>query len=178
MSEDGLVKRQRWDRRDEGDEEEHAEPARPLLISRHVGPLSPGDGDQADPTPPPRPGKREPTAKGPIVSTQIRGERRLEVSALTAPGASLPQRSRSRIAWPRLPSRPIAVVDETVRPLTPVPREPRQRPVRDERTPSRARVNRECDATARRRDVPVRGRTDRGAHGRARCWSVPVTACR
>ena len=50
------------------------------------------------PTPPPRPGKREPNAKGPIVSTQIRGERRLDVRALTAPGASLPQRSKRRNA--------------------------------------------------------------------------------
>ena len=32
MSEHGLVKRQRWDRRDERDEVEHAEPTRPLLI--------------------------------------------------------------------------------------------------------------------------------------------------
>ena len=41
MSEHGLVKRQRWDRGYERDEEEHAEPTRPLLISRHVDPPFP-----------------------------------------------------------------------------------------------------------------------------------------
>ena len=49
MSEHRLVKQQRWDRRDERDEVEHAEPTRPLLIyETPVGPLSPGDGDQAN----------------------------------------------------------------------------------------------------------------------------------
>ena len=51
--EDRLVEHQRRDRRHERDEVQDAEKSRPFLISSHAAqPLSPGDGQQAGPTPP------------------------------------------------------------------------------------------------------------------------------
>src|SRR3954451_24237604 len=51
MPEHRLVESERRDRRDEGDEVEHAEPARSLLVRRHADqPLSPADGSRPIPT--------------------------------------------------------------------------------------------------------------------------------
>src|SRR5581483_7544214 len=55
MPKHGLVKHERRNRRNEGREIEHAKPARPLLIYRHLpAPLSPGRWQRSIPRPPVR----------------------------------------------------------------------------------------------------------------------------